>query len=81
MTEIDLVKGELTATYEQIQKWVRCQYGWTPETCWIAHCKELAGLKRRDAPNRRGPERCRPCPPEKREAIFDAFRRFMAPTV
>ena len=36
--------GELMATYQQIQKWVRCLYGWTPETCWIAHCKELAGL-------------------------------------
>ena len=80
MTESDLVKGELMATYRQIQKWVRCQYGWIPKTCWIAHCKELAGLERRDAPNR-DPERRHPCPQEKREAIFAAFRRFMAPTV
>lgn len=31
------------ATYEQIQKWVRGKDGWGPQTCWIAHCKELKG--------------------------------------
>ena len=39
------------ATYRQIQAWVQDQYRWKPETCWIAHCKELAGLDRRDALN------------------------------
>ena len=64
-------------TYKQIQEWVRQQYGWTPKSCWIAHCKELRGLARRDAPNRRGAERRVPCPRHKRDPIFSAFRHFM----
>ncbi len=32
------------ATYQQIQEWVRQQYGFVPETCWIAHVKESCGL-------------------------------------
>ena len=64
------------ATYRQIQEWVQDQYRWKPETCWIAHCKELAGLDRRDAPNRRGRKRRKPCPQERRDAIFHAFRHF-----
>ena len=27
--------------YRQIQDWVKAEYGFTPKTCWIAHCKEL----------------------------------------
>ena len=64
------------ATYRRIQAWVQDQYRWQPKTCWIAHCKELAGLDRRDAPNRRGRDRCNPCPQKKRDAIFKAFRHF-----
>ena len=67
------------AAYREIQGWVRSGRGWTPKTCWIAHCKELAGLPRRDAPNRRSGVRAVPCPPEKRPPIFDAFRRFGMP--
>ena len=33
------------ATYAKIQVWVKKEYGWQPKTCWIAHCKELKGLK------------------------------------
>ena len=65
------------ATYRQIQEWVKQEYGWTPKSCWIAHCKELRGLARRDAPNRRGGERRVPCPRNKRDPIFSAFRHFM----
>jgi hypothetical protein len=64
------------ATYEDIQRWVRKTYGWVPKTCWIAHCKELNGLPRRDAPNREGSQRMVPCPPDKRPAIEAAFRHF-----
>ena len=67
------------ATYREIQDWVRRRHGWTPKTCWIAHCKELSGLPRRDAPNRRGGARAVPFPPEKRPPIFDAFRRLGMP--
>ena len=61
------------ATYRQIQDWVKAHHGFVPKTCWIAHCKELCGMERRTAPNRQGPVRVHPCPPEKRQAIMDAF--------
>ena len=64
------------ATYAEIEEWIRERYGWRPKTCWIAHCKEIAGLDRRDAPNRRGRDRLVPCPREKRAAIIQAFRHF-----
>jgi hypothetical protein len=64
------------ATYQEIQKWVESQFGFTPETCWIADCKELCGLPLGEAPNRRGDERAKPCPPEKRPAIRKAFQHF-----
>ncbi len=64
------------ATYRQLAEWVRSRYGWTPKTCWIAHCKELKDLPVRRAWNRRGNQRMVPCPPERREAIFAAFRHF-----
>ena len=63
-------------TYEKIQNWVQKRYGWQPKTCWIAHCKELAGLERHDAPNRIEGERANPCPKEERGAIFAAFRHY-----
>ena len=62
--------------YEQIQSWVKKRYGWMPKTCWIAHCKELAGLPVRHAHNRVGDKRAVPCPANKQEAIFAAFRHF-----
>jgi len=64
------------ATYLEIQLWVQQQFGFTPETCWIAHCKELYGLPIETAPNRRGAGRVKPCPPEKRVAIKKAFEHF-----
>ena len=65
------------ATYKEIQNWIRQQYGWTPKTCWIAHCKELYGMERQDAPNRQGNVRKVPCPPERRESIMRAFHHFV----
>lgn len=65
------------ATYAQIQEYVRSQYGFTPQTCWIAHVKELCGLPVRQAYNRYDPGvREKPCPPEKVEPIKAAFRHF-----
>jgi len=64
------------ATYLEIQRWVRERHGFTPQTCWIAHCKELYGLPLESAPNRKGPEREKECPQEKRPAILQAFRHF-----
>ena len=63
------------ATYPQIKEWVRNSYGWSVQhDCWIAHCKELAGLRPRRAWNRTQGDRAVPCPPEKREGIISAFR-------
>ena len=63
------------AIYEQIQRRVRCRHGWVPQTCSIAHCKELKGLPLRPAHNRDG-ARDKPCPVDKRPAIFEAFNHF-----
>ena len=62
--------------YKKIQCWIQENYGWTPKTCWIAHCKELAGLPVKSAPNRHGDARAVPCPADKQHAIFAAFRHF-----
>ena len=64
------------ARYREIQDWVRREYGWKPETCWIAHCKELCGLPVRPAPNRAATGREKPCPENKQPAIFAAFQHF-----
>ena len=57
------------ATYQQLVDRIKITHGWVSKTCWIAHCKELAGLPVPTAPNRIGSTRQVPCPPEKREAI------------
>lgn len=64
------------ATYKEIQAYVEKRYGYVPETCWIAHVKELSGLPVRRAPNRHGAKREVPCPPEKVVEIQAAFRHF-----
>ena len=70
-------QGEVKmGTYKQIQAWVKQQYGFVPETCWIAHVKHICGLPMREAPNRLGEERIKPCPPEKVEPIRAALRHF-----
>jgi len=63
-------------TYANLAAWVREHRGFVPETCWIAHCRELNGLPVKRAWNRAGDARQKPCPPEKRPAIEDAFRHF-----
>jgi hypothetical protein len=64
------------ATYKQIQVWVKQNYGFVPETCWIADIKSQSGLPMREAPNRKGAERVKPCPPKKVESIGAALRHF-----
>jgi hypothetical protein len=64
------------ATYKQIQFWIKQQYGFVPETCWIAHVKHICGLPMRIAPNRLGEERLKPCPPEKVGPISAALKHF-----
>jgi hypothetical protein len=64
------------ATYEEIQQYVKANYGFKPKTCWIADVKEQCGIQRREAWNRQGLERTNPCPVTKIECIKDAFRHF-----
>jgi hypothetical protein len=61
-----------TATDQEIQKWIVRQHGFTPQSHWIAHCKELCGLVN-GAPERREWEQC---PPDKQPAIKQALRHF-----
>ncbi len=75
--KITLPMHRVDATYRDIQRWVKARHGFVPKTCWIAHCKELAGLPVKRAPNRRGNTRAVPCPKgRERSAIFAAFRHF-----
>lgn len=75
--KVVLPMHRVDATYRDIQSWVKARYGFVPKTCWIAHCKELAGLPVKRAPNRHGNTRAVPCSNEgKRSAIFAAFRHF-----
>jgi hypothetical protein len=65
------------ATYKEIQKWVKKNYGFVPRSCWIAHVKEIYNLNPRKASNRRSQtHRMYPCPSEKIFAIKHAFRNF-----
>lgn len=65
------------ATYREIQDWVKRRYGYTVKTCWIAHIKELNGLKPRVAPNRHAQgSRLVPCPARFRPMIEEAMRHF-----
>ncbi len=64
------------ATYKEIQKYVKQRFGFEPKTCWVAHVKELNGLRTRPVWNRAGRNREIPCPPEKRPAIGAALRHF-----
>jgi hypothetical protein len=61
------------ATHQEIQKWVFLHHGFMPESCWIAHCKQLfvGVVFSGDRPSFDNP-----CPPNKQPAIKQAFRYF-----
>ncbi|MCR5488353.1 MAG: hypothetical protein K6F35_12650 [Lachnospiraceae bacterium] len=64
-------------TYRNIKKWVKDNYGLNVSNLYIAQVKNKAGLEKRE--NYRigsGEGRVPNCPPEKEEAIMDAFRHF-----
>jgi len=67
----------MNATYAEISECVKRQFGFVPKPSWIAHVKELNGL--RIAPSRaKGRARQAPCPPDKREPIEQCMRRLGA---
>ena len=63
-------------TYRDIRAWIYSHHGFSPRTGWIAHVKELSGLKVRSTHNRRDSRRVDACPPERRGAIEEALRHF-----
>ena len=63
------------ATYKQIQKFVKDKNGFMPQSCWIAHAKEITGLPVKRSHRRTG-SRVKPCPEDKLKPIQDAFRHF-----
>lgn len=65
------------ATYKEIQDYIREKHGYTAQTCWIAHTKDLVGLQTRSAPNRIDPnKRVKPCPEDKINDIKEALKHF-----
>lgn len=63
-------------TYSDIQKAVKRRYGKTIKTCWIAHVKELNGLRLKAAPNRISRHHRRhPCPHYARPLIEAVLRQ------
>lgn len=72
----DVTKHNGIATYKEIQTWVKAKYSFVPQTCWIAHAKEIFGLPVSAAPNRIGENRIKPCPSEKIDFIRSAFLHF-----
>lgn len=65
------------ATYKQIQEYVKETYGFAPKTCWIAHMKEVLGLKTKVAFNRIDiDKRTHSCPQNKQKYIKEAFKHF-----
>ena len=64
------------ATYSQIQDDIRARHDRVVKTCWIAHVKELNGLKPNKSANRHSAtNRVHPCPPEWRPIIEESMRR------
>ena len=62
----------MNATYAQISKCVKLQFGFVPKSSWIAHVKVLNGLR---VARNRARARQVPCPPDKREPIEQCMRR------
>ena len=64
-------------TYKNIKQWILDKYGFNVSTLYIAQIKDKVGLEKRKNYNPGSGEGKVPvCPPEKEEAIMDAFRNF-----
>ncbi len=65
------------ATYKQIEAHMREKYGYTPKSCWIAHMKEICGLKPKTSSRRYSPDsRVQPCPESKQNDFRETFKYF-----
>ncbi|WP_422122395.1 hypothetical protein DHX103_11350 [Planococcus sp. X10-3] len=65
------------ATYKDIQTYIKNENGYVAKSCWIAHMKELHGLKPRISARRISADhRVHPCPENKQADILAAFKHF-----
>ncbi|HKW00747.1 MAG TPA: hypothetical protein VJN96_13045 [Vicinamibacterales bacterium] len=62
-------------TYRAIAEEVRLSAGFVAQTCCIADVLRQMGYPVQDAPNRKGKEPVKPCPPDKVDAIRRAIER------
>ena len=78
--DLDIEKLESksgTATYPEIKDYVEKKHGLNVSSLYIAQIKNKVGLEKRKNYNTGSGEGKVPnCPPEKEEAIMDAFRNF-----
>ena len=65
------------ATYSEIKSYIKEKYGFEVSSLYIALVKSKLGIKERENYNLgAGKARVPHCPPEKEEAIKDAFKHF-----
>ena len=65
------------ATYKEIKEYIEDKYGFKVSNLYIGRMKDKVGIKERENYNHgSGEVRNLECPPEKEEAIMDAFRHF-----
>lgn len=72
--DMGLDEAKAQPTYENIRKYVKETHGLTVSTLNVAQMKAECGLEMEC--DRSGGKQQPKCPPEKREAILDAFRHF-----
>ena len=78
MDELDLTAAESKATYEEIQEWVKEEYGFHVTHLNIAQVKRKHGIIERENYNKaKYPDSKQPgCPEEKVKAIGAALKHF-----
>ena len=78
LDELDLTPAECKATYTQIKDYVKKHTGLTVSSLNIAQVKNKCGIIERENYNKaKSVDSRQPnCPPEKEQAILDAFRHF-----
>ena len=71
------MKMKKNATYDEIKSYVKDKYGLSVSSLFIVQVKEKLGLEKgKNTDSGSGEGRVPKCPPEKEEAIKDAFRHF-----
>ena len=70
-------RASSTATYSEIKAYILEKYGLKVSSLYIAQIKDKCGFEKRENYNiGEGKSKELICPPEKEEAIMDAFRHF-----